>query len=129
MKRGFTLVEVVVALALVGVGLTAVSASLAAITRAYGALQTSDRVHRAAVSAYEEIVSRDEPTGDALDGTMLVDGRTEVVWTAQVDTTALADVERVTVTAHPAGRDEPSVVISGVFVTPDAGVTTETAAP
>lgn len=129
MKRAFTLVEVVVALALVGVGLTAVSASLGAITRAYGSLQMADRVHRAAVSVYEEIVSRDEPTGDALDGSLLIDGRTEVIWSAQVETTALADVERLTVTAHPAGRNEPSVVVSGVFCPPDVSITTEMPAP
>ncbi|MCH7903502.1 MAG: prepilin-type N-terminal cleavage/methylation domain-containing protein [Armatimonadetes bacterium] len=117
-KRGLTLVEVLVAIVLVGVGLASLVAGLGSLTRSYSSAQEREIMHRLAHEKYEDLLA----TGDWI---TVSDGDFEDVryakyeWEVETSTTEVEDLEslRVIVRVIDAG-DNAAVVAEGLVYRP-----------
>ena len=117
-NRGLTLVEVLVAIILVGVGLASLVGGLGALTRSYSSAQEREIMHRLAHEKYEDLLA----TGDWI---TVSDGGFEDVryekyeWEVETATTEVEDLESLRVIVRIIdSADNASVVAEGLVYRP-----------
>ncbi|HXH60058.1 MAG TPA: prepilin-type N-terminal cleavage/methylation domain-containing protein [Fimbriimonadaceae bacterium] len=113
-KKGFTLVEVMVAVVLVGIAVSALSSGLGSLTAAFRRSIENEALDRLANEKFDELVA----TGDwvtASYGDFTGDRYSDYSWSADTETTTIDGAEylKVTVSKRGAGSNG-SVVAEGL---------------
>lgn len=116
--RGFTLLEVLVALAVIALGLVALLGAAGAMTRTAGDLASRTFAHWVAMNVLAEI----RLTGQWPD-TGTRDGRADLAglewrWTATVRTTDDPDIRRIEIEVATGDDDEPVTTLVGFIGRP-----------
>lgn len=101
-RRGFTLVEAVVAIALLAIGVTASIGALAQLTRAEATANDRVALSRLAQERMDEFLATSDTDATNLEGDFADRGRAGWAWTAEVAPTGVENLETVTLTATDA---------------------------
>lgn len=116
-RRGFTLLEALVALVLATVGVASVVKAIGALTQAQAKMQAVERLQDLAAYKYQELIA----TGDyatITEGDFQDQGLPDYRWTCDVETTSYEGVVVVRVTAQAPGIDSDKRSVSAVFFEP-----------
>lgn len=119
-RSGFTLVEVVVSVALLSVGIVGVLTGFSAVSRSEVRIRTIERVQRLAVLKYEELVATEQFDTAELSGDFEDVGERGVRWTATVEPSGVENLETLTVTVEleNAPSNTPVGVMEGLVFNP-----------
>ena len=93
------MVEVLVTIVLVSVALVGVFGGLRSLQAADARARTADRLQRLAADKIADLRLLGDPAAGANSGDFRDEGYPDVTWTASVETTGAAGVDKVTVTA------------------------------
>ncbi|HZH97617.1 MAG TPA: prepilin-type N-terminal cleavage/methylation domain-containing protein [Fimbriimonadaceae bacterium] len=113
-RRGFTLVEALVAVALTAIGVVAVLQGMAALTKAEAMMIEKERMQKLALDKYNEIAG----TSDRLTTTGDFSDRNEnrYSWSATVEPTGVESLDQLTVTVSLTGTNrEREETVSGLI--------------
>jgi prepilin-type N-terminal cleavage/methylation domain-containing protein len=116
-KRAFTLIEVLVAIVLVGIAISASVGSLGRLTAAFRRSQETEVIQRLAQEKYDELVATGE-WQTLSDGEFEGELYSEYTWSSETETTTVADVQyfRVTVTRTVGSREDTSYAEGLVYL-------------
>lgn len=116
-KRGFTLVEVVAATAIAGVGIVAAIGTFGAMNAAMTRALETEKMQRIADEKFDEIVAMGEVPNTPLSGEVV---GTDFVWNAESATTQTENVTELIVTVRRSrGGDDREIEVRGlVFILP-----------
>lgn len=124
-RRGFTVVEALVAATLLGVGIAATVSGLAAVTRAYSRMEDRGRVTELAQSKYDELVATGE-WQTASSGSFDDPANSNFGWTAEIQPTTYDRLVSFEVVVRPnTGDDRLEGRALGLVRLPDEGGTTQ----
>ena len=121
MKRGFTLIEVLVTVVLVSVAVVGVLGGIRSIQAAGARARDADLMQRLASEKVGDIRLLSDPSTGGNAGDFSDRGHADITWTASVETTGAANVDKVTVTATRGGQSQALTTL--VFVRPSGGTT------
>ena len=119
MKRGFTLIEVLVTIVLVSIAVVAVLGGLRVIAAADAQTRSADLMQRLVAEKLGDMRLLSDPAAAGSTGDFSDRGHPEITWTAAVEATGAADVDKVTVTAT--GDRRSQAVSTLIFVRPTGG--------
>lgn len=114
-KRGFTMVEAIVSIALAGFGVAAVVGALGSINLAEANALEREHMQRLAVDKYDELIA----TGDyqtETSGNFSDRGDDDYDWSADLVTTGVEGLDELTVTVtRSAGDRDTEFTVSGLL--------------
>ncbi len=116
MKRSFTLIEVLVTVVLVSVAVVGVLGGIRAIQAAGARTRDGDLLQRLVAEKVGDIRLLSDPSTGGNAGDFSDRGHADISWTANVETTGAANVDKVTVTATRGGQSQALTTL--VFVRP-----------
>ncbi len=118
-KRGFTLIEVLVAIILLGTGIAAVSLALGNVARNAARIEESASLNRLAARKLDELVATGEATNGNASGTFEEEGFPNVTWAITSEPSGVENLNTITITVSKEANDETGKQISTlVFVPP-----------
>jgi len=119
-RRGFTLIEIMVAAAVLGVGIAAVFGCFAALSRAKTHENETAAMQQLAVEKYQELVATQQLTSSSLNGDFTDRGNSQYVWKAAVQPTQTQDVDGLSVTVSPStsSSNNSGFTVNGLVYVP-----------
>ncbi|CAN1528130.1 Prokaryotic N-terminal methylation site [Fimbriimonadaceae bacterium] len=118
-KRGFTLIEVLVAIILLGTGIAAVSLALGNVARNAARIEESASLNRLAARKLDELVATGEATNGNASGTFEEEGFPNVNWAITSEPSGVENLNTITITVSKEANDETGKQMSTlVFVPP-----------
>jgi prepilin-type N-terminal cleavage/methylation domain-containing protein len=118
-RRGFTLVEAVASIALVGIGVTSAMGGLAAMAKTDRQIQEREVLQRLAVQKYEELIATGQFETAELNGDFTDRNIEEYEWAASVEPSGEENLEVITVTVNRVGDVEgPQASVDGLLFNP-----------
>ena len=118
-KKGFTLVEVVVSVALLAIGIVVALGSLSAMTKTEVKLRKTEEMNRLAVQKIEEVLAVGNATTAETSGTFDDYGYTGYEWSLEVAPSGTENLDTVRVTVTEASANSSSgVSVSSLLYTP-----------
>jgi len=124
MRKGFTLIEVLAAGALVGVTALAVGSVYGAVARSDARIADRDVLSRLAIAKMEELRATGEIDQDGLSGDFADEGRSDVRWSVELEPSTQENLDVVRVTAERTQRAEARyTAVTLVYRAPETVVT------
>ena len=118
-KKGFTLVEVVVSVALLAIGIVVALGSLSAMTKTEVKLRKTEEMNRLAVQKIEEVLAVGNATTAETSGTFDDYGYTGYEWSLEVAPSGTENLETIRVTVTEASANSSAgVSVSSLLYTP-----------
>lgn len=106
-RRGFTMVEALVSIAILTVGIVGALGALGEMTKSEARLRESEMYRRFAKEKYDEIVATGELINAPLDGDFEDRGQPNLVWSLETEPNTLAEnLLNVRVVVHPSGKED-----------------------
>ena len=121
MHKGFTLLEVLIAATLLGVGVAAVLGGVRSVNASEARARQLEVMQRLAVDKYNEIRATTDTFSDGDSGDFMDRNIQDFTWTLEVEPTGVENVEGVTVTVQKRSQSagDPVGSVSGtVFEAP-----------
>jgi prepilin-type N-terminal cleavage/methylation domain-containing protein len=106
LRRGFSLIEVLVAVVLLGIGVVGSLQALASINRTEVNVRESQRTQQLAHQKLDELIATDEIQNAPLDGTFEDDGSPNLEWTLETEPSEVEALLIVRLGVSKAGDDE-----------------------
>lgn len=125
-RFGFTLIEMMVATVLVGIGVASVFGGIRSLTKTDLKAREAALLQRLAVQKFNQLGNVANPDTEDNKGDFTDQGYADVSWTLTVEASGTENVEQVTVTATRG--DEEQSLTGLVFVRPTTTTTTATGA-
>jgi prepilin-type N-terminal cleavage/methylation domain-containing protein len=123
-SRAFTLIEALVAVALVGIGIAAAMGGLARLSASQYRARETERMQRLACQKYDELAATGALSSSDLNGDFADYSHEEYEWQATVEPTGVQDLNAVTITVDRRGEEDgPSAKITGLVYEAPAGLT------
>lgn len=118
-KKGFTLVEVVVSVALLAIGIVVSLGSLSAMTKTEVKLRKTEEMNRLAVQKIEEVLAVGNATTAETSGTFDDYGYTGYEWSLEVAPSGTENLDTIRVTVTEASANfSAGVSVSSLLYTP-----------
>jgi prepilin-type N-terminal cleavage/methylation domain-containing protein len=118
-KKGFTLVEVVVSVALLAIGIVVALGSLSAMTKTEVKLRKTEEMNRLAVQKIEEVLAVGNATTAETSGTFDDYGYTGYEWSMEVAPSGTENLDTIRVTVTEASANSSAgVSVSSLLYTP-----------
>jgi prepilin-type N-terminal cleavage/methylation domain-containing protein len=118
-KKGFTLVEVVVSVALLAIGIVVALGSLSAMTKTEVKLRKTEEMNRLAVQKIEEVLAVGNATTAETSGTFDDYGYTGYEWSLEVAPSGTENLDTIRVTVTEASANSSAgVSVSSLLYTP-----------
>jgi prepilin-type N-terminal cleavage/methylation domain-containing protein len=118
-KKGFTLVEVVVSVALLAIGIVVSLGSLSAMTKTEVKLRKTEEMNRLAVQKIEEVLAVGNATTAETSGTFDDYGYTGYEWSLEVAPSGTENLDTIRVTVTEASANSSAgVSVSSLLYTP-----------
>lgn len=124
-RKGFTLVEVMVAAAVLAIGVVAALGALGTLTSVDGKSRDTDRMVRLANEKLQELRATGELDLAPQSGNYENTADSRFAWAVEVEPSEVENLEIVRVTVHPANQDESAgfTITTLRFVPPETGGT------
>ena len=120
-KKGFTLVEVVVSVALLAIGIVVSLGSLSAMTKTEVKLRKTEEMNRLAVQKIEEVLAVGNATTAETSGTFDDYGYTGYEWSLEVAPSGTENLDTIRVTVTEASANSSAgVSVSSLLYTPQS---------
>jgi Tfp pilus assembly protein PilV len=113
-SRGFTLVEALVGVLLIGVGVVAAMNGLSAIARTDFRVRESEQMQQLAIEKYEELVATGEALNAGQSGDFADRNLDDYRWTVESEGSGIENLQSVTVTVRRGNGDAREATISGL---------------
>lgn len=117
-RRGFTLIEAMAAVVLLGIGIVAAMGSFSVLTRSEDRARQTEYMQRLAQAKLAELVATGEAststTGDFSD-----QNETEYTWEIEVNTSGITDLDAVTLTVKRTSTSDQTKLHTLLYVPPD----------
>jgi len=127
--RAFTLIEVLVSIAILSIGIVAVMGAMGSIVRSQGRMKTQEVMQRLAERKFEEMLVTTQDLTSPQNGDFSDWNEYNYNWSTTVDTTSSTYVSAITLTVQPVNADSPKVsVVQLIYIPPQTGSTTTTGA-
>lgn len=118
-RRGFTLLEAVAAIGLIGLGVVSVMGGLAAMAKTDRQIMMREQMQKLAVQKYDEIISTGLIDTAELSGDFTEENIEDYEWAATVEPTGEENLEILSVTVNKVGDTEgPASTIDGLVFRP-----------
>ena len=118
-KKGFTIVEVVVSVALLAIGIVVSLGSLSAMTKTEVKLRKTEEMNRLAVQKIEEVLAVGNATTAETSGTFDDYGYTGYEWSLEVAPSGTENLDTIRVTVTEASANSSAgVSVSSLLYTP-----------
>ncbi len=115
-RRGFTLIEAIAAIALVGIGVASAMGGLAAMAKTDRILLEREELQRLAVQKYEEVIATGLLDTAELSGDFAEQNIEGFEWEVAVEPSGEENLEIVTVTVTRSGDPEgPQTTVDGLY--------------
>lgn len=112
-KRGFSLVEVLVAIALLGVGISACLSALGEMANGEARAEVTERLQMLAHRKLQEIIATAEYQQAPLDGNFEIEGYPDITWNAEDEQSGVENLEIVRLTVQsPTGGATSSFTVT-----------------
>jgi prepilin-type N-terminal cleavage/methylation domain-containing protein len=122
--RGFSLIEVLASLVLLGVGIVSVLAAFSSIASSEARSREVEKMHRLAMVKYDEMRAITDTFSGSESGDFTDQGQPDYVWELEVEPTGIENLDAVTITVEKRGqggdRQPTATVTSLVFQQPEA---------
>lgn len=125
-NRGFTLIEVIVAAVLMGVGIAACLTTLGALESGEGKQEKSVLLHQLAQSRFESVKATIDLTQGGSSGDFSNWNLPQYTWTASVNSTGTTNLDQLDVTVQNSSDSTQSLTITGLVYVPSQTGTTAT---
>ena len=120
-KKGFTIVEVVVSVALLAIGIVVSLESLSAMTKTEVKLRKTEEMNRLAVQKIEEVLAVGNATTAETSGTFDDYGYTGYEWSLEVAPSGTENLDTIRVTVTEASANSSAgVSVSSLLYTPQS---------
>jgi prepilin-type N-terminal cleavage/methylation domain-containing protein len=119
-KRGFTLIEVLVAIILLGTGVASVSLALGNVARNAARIEESATLNRLAARKLDELVATGEAINGNASGTFQDEGFPDVNWSVTSEPTGVENLNTITITVSKEANSETGKQISTLVFVPPA---------
>ena len=120
-KKGFTIVEVVVSVALLAIGIVVSLGSLSAMTKTEVKLRKTEEMNRLAVQKIEEVLAVGNATTAETSGTFDDYGYTGYEWSLEVAPSGTENLDTIRVTVTEASANSSAgVSVSSLLYTPQS---------
>ena len=106
LKKGFTLIELMVVIVFVAVAITGVMGGIRALSKADAKAQKLDLLQRLAQQKLNEFTSVTDPNNSDTSGDFSEQGHSEITWQVTVETSEYENVETITVEALEAENSQ-----------------------
>lgn len=125
-RKGFSLIEALVAVTLVAVGVASAVQGIGSLNRANSILSRKQKLVNLAIQKLDEMQATGETSEQG--GTFEDEGVTGVTWELRVETTGVTNLNELIVTVtQGTGTNAPTATVSGLAAT-DTGASTGTEA-
>jgi prepilin-type N-terminal cleavage/methylation domain-containing protein len=117
-RRGFSLIEAMVAVAVTGIGVTAALGGMRALAKAEHRATRTEIMQRLAFQKYDEVIATGEVNTAPLEGDFRdvnVDG---YEWRVEVEQSGVENLSIVKVRVNPAGEEDNYVLAKGLQFQP-----------
>lgn len=123
-RRGFSLIEALVSIVLLGVGITAVAGGLGALAQSNSRLERSTQMFQLGTSKLDEIIATGESRQGNPSGDFAAEGYPEYRWETQILPSGVENLNVVRLTVALTRGEGPTVEVSTLeFVDPEAQAT------
>jgi len=132
-RRGFSLIEALASVTILGLGIAATVGGLGAVARTESRTKQIESMTRLAQHKFDELVATSTSLGSASTqtGDFTDQNNNDYVWSAQVEDSGVTNLEALTVTVTPANNSDskgPTGVVTGLIYIAPATTTTTTGA-
>lgn len=117
-RRGFSLIEALVALVLAGGGIAALVSSMGVMQRSEARILLAEKMQRLAVEKLDEIVATQDT--NAQSGDFQDRGENGFSWTVTDDTTSVENLEKITVQVKKDGDETAVQTVETLIYRPPA---------
>ncbi|AIE87568.1 type IV pilus modification PilV family protein [Fimbriimonas ginsengisoli] len=124
--KGFTLIEALVAVALLTGGIVAVLGALASMTRTESRFRDQDQMQRLAMQKLDELVSTSDNITAPQNGDFKDRDDDRFVWSSEEAPSGVENLDAITVTVRYAGnpaKNAPESVVSTLLYVPPTNTT------
>ncbi len=118
-RRGFTLIEMLVCVALVAVAVVGVLGGIRGLTLADAKARKADLLQRLALRRMDELSVADALSAAQTSGDFSEQGYPAVSWTVDIQPSGVTDVDQVTVTAS---EGQNAQTLTGLFHVPPSTI-------
>lgn len=127
-RRGFTLIEAMAAVVILGIGIVMAMGSFSSITHVEDTARGTERMQRMAQAKLAELVA----TGGAASSTsgdFTEEGEPDVTWSLEVNTSGITDLNAVSITVQAAngGTKSPQAKLDTLVFVPETTTATTSA--
>jgi len=114
-RRGFTMVEAIISIALAGFGVAAVVGAMGSVNLAEANALERERMYQLAIDKFDELVATEE-YNSTTDGTFEDRNEPNFDWSAEIEATGIEGLDELIVTVtRSAGDREAEVTVSGLL--------------
>jgi len=125
-KRGFTLIEMLVAVVLLGVGIAGVMSGFSRLARTEWQVRESELMMRLATNKLEELTATGDILTDGQTGDFTDEDNPDFHWSTKLEASGVTDLQIATITVTAgASRDARSTSLSTLIYQPPTTGTTQ----
>ena len=122
-RRGFTLIEAMAAVVLLGIGIAGAMGAIATITRNESAARQTERMQSMAQAKLAELVATGQAT-TSTNGDFAEEGQPDYTWNLETGTSGITDLNTVSLTVQQGDSTQSARLDTLVYVPPVATGTT-----
>lgn len=122
-RRAFTLIEALVAVALIGIGVSVAVASAGVAAQTRYAFRQKETLVRLGSSILDDLIATGDDESTGLTGDFADAGYPNVEWSVETATTGIENLDSVMVTVHNTTNDQQEIVQTLVYRPPETSTT------
>jgi prepilin-type N-terminal cleavage/methylation domain-containing protein len=117
-RSGYTLIEALVSMVIVGIAIVGCLSTLSAMTRSEDRSLMTEKMHRLASEKLDEIIATEDFVNTSLSGNFDDRGETGFSWQVEVEPTGESNLDAVsvTITKESGSKAEPIKAIALVYI-------------
>lgn len=122
-RRGFTLLEAMAAVVLLGIGIVGAMGAFATVTRTESSARQKERMQQLASAKLAELVATGQAT-TSTNGDYADEQEPDYTWSLEIGTSGITDLNTATITVTRSGTSEKAKLDTLLYAPPETTTTT-----